>query len=72
MTSTPGAVEREAARILLRMINRINVVNVTNAMARIDADIPLSVLDQLCVWGSPFLEPEPWEDDGDCEDDRAA
>jgi hypothetical protein len=58
----------------LRLIWRIHIVNVTGTKARIEADLPLSLLDRLCIWGSHSedLEPEPWEDDGDYEDDRAA
>jgi hypothetical protein len=58
----------------LRLINRINIVTVTEHRAKIEAELPLSVLDRLAIWGghSEDLEPEPWEDDGDYEDDRAA
>jgi hypothetical protein len=61
------AVAREAERLLLRLIWRLHVVNVTDTMAQIEIELPR-------VWGAPFedLEPEPWEDDGDYEDDRAA
>jgi hypothetical protein len=69
-----AAVNREAAGILLRLINRINVVDVTEHRAKIEAELPLALLERLCVWGSPFedLEPEPWEDDGDAQPDWAA
>jgi hypothetical protein len=69
-----AAVDREAARLLLRLIWRLHVVTVTEHRARIEADIPLSVLDRLAIWGSHSedLKPEPWEDDGDLEEDRGA
>jgi hypothetical protein len=47
----------------LRLIWRIHVINVTDTKARIEADIPLSVLDRLAIWGSnseDLAKPATW------------
>jgi hypothetical protein len=67
------AIDREAARILARLIDYIHVAAVTGTGAKVELDLPLSVFDRLALWGSRFenLEPEPDEDDGDLEDESA-